>query len=64
MAPLWRAGVSVSVLAEFGEDPGLEERLDQRQRAFVLHPGPHRSMTAACGRLSKAASTSASSTHR
>jgi hypothetical protein len=27
--------------AEFGEDPGLQERLDQRQHALVLDPCPH-----------------------
>ena len=36
-----RAGVGFPVLAELGEDPGLEERLDQRQHALVLDPRPH-----------------------
>nr|WP_245651756.1 hypothetical protein [Streptosporangium amethystogenes] len=37
-AALRRTGVGVPVFAEFGEDPGFEERLDQRQDALVLHP--------------------------
>ena len=41
-AALWRAGMGVLMLPEFGEDPGLEERLDQPQDALVLDPGPHR----------------------
>ena len=40
-AALRRAGVGVLALAELGEDPGLEERLDQRQHALVLDPRPH-----------------------
>ena len=40
-AALRRAGPGVLVLPEFGEHPGLEERLDQRQHALVLDPGPH-----------------------
>ena len=40
-AALRRAGPSVLVLAELGEHPGLEERLDQRQHALVLDPRPH-----------------------
>ena len=35
------AGVGVLVLAELGQDPGLEERLDQREHALVLDPAPH-----------------------
>ena len=33
-------GRGVPLLTEFGEDPGLEERLDQGQHALVLHPRP------------------------
>jgi site-specific DNA recombinase len=40
-APLRRAGVGVPVMTGLGEDPGLEERLDQRQHALVLDSGPH-----------------------
>ena len=36
-----RAGEGFAVLAEFGEHPGLEERLHQRQHALVLDPRPH-----------------------
>jgi site-specific DNA recombinase len=35
------AGRGVPFLTELGEDPGLEERLDQRQHALVRHPVPH-----------------------
>jgi DNA invertase Pin-like site-specific DNA recombinase len=38
---LRRAGVGVLDLAEFGEDPGLEERLDQPQHPLVLDPRPN-----------------------
>jgi len=38
---LRRAGIGVLHLTEFGEDPGLEERLDQPQHALVLDPGSH-----------------------
>jgi site-specific DNA recombinase len=38
---LRRAGVGIPVFAEFGENPGLEERLHQREHALVLDPGPH-----------------------
>jgi hypothetical protein len=38
---LWRAGVSLAVLAEFGEHPGLEERLHQGQHTLVLDARPH-----------------------
>ncbi|HKS52042.1 MAG TPA: recombinase family protein, partial [Pseudonocardiaceae bacterium] len=34
-ATLWRAGRGVLPLTELGEDPGLKERLDQRQDALV-----------------------------
>jgi len=37
-APLRRAGVGVLEVAEFGEDPGFEERLDQPQHSLVLDP--------------------------
>ena len=40
-ATLRRAGVGVLVLAEFGEDPGLKERLDQQQHTLVLHSEAH-----------------------
>ena len=40
-AALRRAGVGVPVLAELGEHPGLEERLDQREHPLVLDPLPH-----------------------
>ena len=40
-AALRSAGRGVSFLTELGEDPGLEERLDQRQHALIRHPGPH-----------------------
>lgn len=40
-AALRRAGLGVLDLAEFGEDPGLEERLDQPQHPLVLDPGSH-----------------------
>jgi len=40
-ATLRRAGVRVLVFAEFGEDPGLEERLDQQQHPLVLDPPAH-----------------------
>jgi len=40
-AALRRSGEGVLVLTEFGQHPGLEERLHQRQDAFVLHPCPH-----------------------
>ena len=33
-------GRGVPLLTELGEDPGLEERLDQGQHALVLHPRP------------------------
>jgi site-specific DNA recombinase len=39
--PLRCAGVGVLALAEFGENPGLAERLDQREHPLVLDPGPH-----------------------
>ncbi|MEV4865981.1 hypothetical protein MRBLMF1_007502, partial [Streptomyces ossamyceticus] len=41
MPPWGGAGVSVALLAEFGEHTGLEERLDQGQHAFVLDARPH-----------------------
>ena len=56
------AGMGVLVIAEIGEDPGLEEHLDQREHALVLDPGPHPFHDGE--QLSKAASMSASSTHR
>ena len=40
-AALRRAGPGLLTLAELGQDPGLEERLDQREHALVLDPGPH-----------------------
>src|SRR6266496_2782483 len=40
-AALRRAGPGSLVLAELGEHPGLQERLDQRQHALVLDPCPH-----------------------
>ena len=40
-AALRRAGVAVLDLAELGEDPGFEERLDQAQHALVLDPATH-----------------------
>ena len=40
-AALWRAGESLTVLTEFGEHPGLEERLHQGQHALVLDALPH-----------------------
>ena len=55
---------SLTVLTEFGEHPGLEERLHQGQHALVLDARPHPAHGEECERLSKAASTSASSTHR
>jgi len=39
-AALRCAGAGVLVVAEFGEDPGLEERLDQPQHTLVLDPQP------------------------
>jgi DNA invertase Pin-like site-specific DNA recombinase len=39
-AALRRASMGVLAVAEFGEDPGLEERLDQRQHALVFDPAP------------------------
>ena len=39
-ASLRRAGVGVLEVAEFGEDPGFEERLDQPQHSLVLDPQP------------------------
>jgi hypothetical protein len=38
---LRRAGPGVLAVAELGEDPGLEEGLDQREHTLVLDPGPH-----------------------
>jgi hypothetical protein len=38
---LRRAGVGIPVLAEFGENTGLQERLHQRQHPLVLNPQPH-----------------------
>ncbi len=35
------AGVGVLVFAEFGQDPGLEERLHQRQHTLVGDPSAH-----------------------
>src|SRR5450756_1833312 len=35
-ATLWRAGMRLSILAEFGENPCFEERLDQQQHPLVL----------------------------
>src|SRR5665811_1802592 len=35
------AGVGALILAEFGKNPGLEERLHQRQDTFVLDPQPY-----------------------
>ena len=32
---------TVFLVAELSENPGLEERLDQRKHALVLDPGPH-----------------------
>jgi site-specific DNA recombinase len=40
-AALRRAGQGVLLFAEFGEDPGFQERLDQRHHACVLDPCPH-----------------------
>jgi len=40
-AALRRAGPGILTAAGLGKDPGLEERLDQRQDALVLDPGPH-----------------------
>jgi Recombinase zinc beta ribbon domain len=40
-ASLRRAGPGVLAVAELGEDPGLEERLDQREHTLVLDPLPH-----------------------
>jgi hypothetical protein len=40
-AALRRAGVGVPVLAEFGQNPGLEERLDQPEHPLVLDPAAH-----------------------
>jgi DNA invertase Pin-like site-specific DNA recombinase len=40
-AALRRAGPGVLLVAGFGEDPGLEERLNQCQDALVFDPGPH-----------------------
>ena len=40
-ATLGRASEGVFALSEFGEHPGLQERLHQRQDALVLHPCPH-----------------------
>jgi site-specific DNA recombinase len=40
-AALRGAGPGIPDFAELGEDPGLEERLDQRQHALVLDPDPH-----------------------
>ena len=37
-AALRRAGDGVLQVTEFGEDPGLEERLNQQQHALVLDP--------------------------
>ena len=39
-AALRRAGTGVLMVAGFGEDPGLEKRLDQRQHALVFDPAP------------------------
>ncbi len=36
-----RAGICLPVFAEFGEDPGLEERLNQPQHPLVLDPAAH-----------------------
>ena len=40
-SPLRSAGIGVLVAAELGEHPGFKERLDQREHALVLDPGPH-----------------------
>jgi hypothetical protein len=33
--------MGVLTVAGLGEDPGFEERPDQREHALVLDPGPH-----------------------
>jgi hypothetical protein len=38
-APLRGARVAVLIVAEFGQNPGLQERLHQPQHTLVLHPG-------------------------
>ena len=38
---LVKAFLKAGILTELGENPGLEERLDQRHDAFVLDPHPH-----------------------
>jgi site-specific DNA recombinase len=40
-AALRRAGPGLLAVAGLGENPGFEERLDQREHALVLDPGPH-----------------------